>query len=77
MAAPDQFSYINSHYGLSVKRGTRLEYSGNKNKTKLGTVTSASGAHINIRFDGEAKATGPFHPTWAIRYLTPEAPSHV
>jgi hypothetical protein len=65
-----QFNYINGHYGLSIKRGSRVEYTGDPIKgPQLGAVASADGAHINIRFDETGKVVGPFHPTWALRYL--------
>jgi hypothetical protein len=68
-----EFAYINRTYGLSIKRGSRVEYTGNPDPHKpiprQGSVTSADGAHINIRFDGDKKPSGPFHPTWELRYL--------
>lgn len=64
------FAYINDMYGLTLKRGSRIEYTGDKDAgPKLGSVTGATGAHINVRFDGDAKPTGPFHPTWEIRQI--------
>ena len=62
------FDYINRTYGLSVKRGSRVEYTGN-NIPRTGVVTSADGQYINIKFDGDTKARGPFHPTYELRYL--------
>jgi hypothetical protein len=59
--------YIRKTYDVPVKRGARVEYTGGK-EPQLGTVISASGAHVNIRLDG-AKHAMPFHPTWEIRYL--------
>lgn len=68
-----QFDYINRHYGLSLKRGSRIEYTGDKKcGPRTGSVTSAMGAHIRIRFDGSPDAVGPFHPTWEIRHLNEE-----
>jgi hypothetical protein len=71
MSKPDQFGYVNRHYGLSIKRGSRVEYSGDpKRAPRLGSVTSAGhSGYINIRFDDTGKVRGPFHPTWALRYL--------
>jgi hypothetical protein len=69
------FDYINRTYGLSLKRGSRIEYTGNpRSPAKLGSVTSADGHYINIRFDGEPKATGPFHPTWELRQIQEQTP---
>jgi len=64
------FDYINRTYGLTLKRGSRVEYTGDKNAgAKLGAVTSADGQYINVRFDGEEKSVGPFHPTWEMRQV--------
>lgn len=65
--ATDQFAYINRSYGLAMRRGTRVIYTGDRRLgPQHGAVASADGAHINIRFDGAAKAIGPFHPTWEL-----------
>lgn len=69
------FDYINRTYGLNLKRGSRVEYTGGK-VARLGTVTSAAGAHINIRFDGETASVGPFHPTWEMRVLPTQEPTN-
>lgn len=67
------FAYVNHTYGLSLKRGTRCIYTGG-GKPREGYVVSASGAHINIRFDDAPKRVdGPFHPTWELTY--PEDPT--
>ncbi|RYY67683.1 MAG: hypothetical protein EOO12_00055 [Chitinophagaceae bacterium] len=66
---PNEFDYINRTYGLSMSRGSRVEYTGDKSGPKQGVVTSAAGAHVNIRFDGETKSIGPFHPTWELRQI--------
>lgn len=64
------FDYINRTYGLSLKRGSRIEYTGDQKKgAQQGTVTSAAGGYINVRFDGNTKSVGPFHPTWELRQL--------
>lgn len=70
-----QFDYINRTCSLSVKRGSRVRYTGSR-KAKavggvLGTVTSASGAYLMILMDGE-KAAQPYHPTWELQVLEDE-----
>ena len=45
------FDYINRTYGLSVKRGSRVRYSGGKDIIRLGTVTGAEGAHLHVSLD--------------------------
>lgn len=67
------FAYINDSYGLRLKRGMRVVYTGGK-KPRPGTVVSATGAHINVRFDDAPKrVAGPFHPTWEMEY--PSSPT--
>ena len=62
--------YIRKHYGVPARRGQRVVYR-QKDLEKAGVITSgsSSGAYINIRFDGEKKPTGPFHPTDGIEYV--------
>jgi len=62
------FEYIRKTYKVPAKRGGRVEYTGEGKEPELGTITSANGAHLNIRLDGK-KHTMPFHPTWKLRYL--------
>lgn len=59
--------YIRNHYGVPAKIGARVKYT--YKGEKMGTITSAQGSHLMIRFDGDKKPTGPFHPTWEIEYL--------
>lgn len=59
--------YIRKTYSVPARRGGRVEYTG-EGKPELGTITSAGGAHLNIRLDG-IKHTMRFHPTWELKYL--------
>lgn len=59
--------YIRRMYGVSAKRGGRVEYTG-EGRPELGTICGARGVHLSIRLDG-VKHTMPFHPTWKLRYL--------
>jgi hypothetical protein len=63
-----EFDCINRTYGLSVKTGSRVRYSGGKDIIRLGTVTGTEGAHLRIRLDGEQYAR-PYHPTWELEVL--------
>lgn len=54
------FDYIKKHYGVSTKRGDRVEFTSGKRKRE-GVVASAS-HQINVRFDG-TKHSVPVHPT--------------
>ena len=63
-----QFDYVNNYYGLNLRRGTPVTYTDMEGVKQSGRVTSSSGAHIYIRFDGSDKVEGPFHPTWNLKY---------
>lgn len=72
-------SYIRNTYGVPAFRGTPIVYypTGNpKDGGKRGRITSADGAYLRIRFDGENKThPGRFHPDWNIIYNTGFVPS--
>lgn len=51
------FDYINSYYGLNIKRGTIASYKG-----KRGKVVGTSSAHVKFKIDGEKHAL-PYHPS--------------
>jgi hypothetical protein len=58
---------IRKRYGCPAKRGKAVKFEG-RPAVITGTPRS-HGHHLNLRFDGEAKTTGPFHPLWEIDYL--------
>lgn len=60
-------AYICGAYSVPAKRGGRVRYTGGR-EPALGTITGASGGHLDIRLDGQKHAS-PFHPTWEIEYL--------
>lgn len=59
--------YIRDSYGVPARRGGRVVYTG-EGITQTGTITSAAGACLRVRMDGE-KHCGIYHPTWRMRYL--------
>lgn len=59
---------IRRNYGVPAKRGGRVEYTGGNSGPRLGTITSADGARLRIRLDGDDQAL-IYHPTWKLRYL--------
>lgn len=67
-----QFDYINLTYGLSVKRGSRVRYTGSAAAKSagglLGTVTGSMGAYLKVQLDGQ-KSSQPYHPTWELEVL--------
>jgi hypothetical protein len=65
------FDYINQTYGVSARKGGRVEYTGNKTP-QLGTIVGVDGPHLLIKLDGD-KISRPYHPDWELRYLDAEA----
>jgi len=63
--------YVRRVYGVPAKRGARVKYRGEP-RVKRGTITSANHGRIFIRMDGD-NHSGPYHPTWEIEYLPPNA----
>ncbi len=68
MMERDSFAYINRAYGLSVKKGDRVEYTGD-GTPRGGEIVSADGGYLRIRLDGDVHS-GRYHPTWALRHLS-------
>lgn len=58
------FDYIRRAYGVPARKGAKVKYKGRR-----GVVTGESNGYLKIRFDGEKRAHGVFHPTWEIEYL--------
>ena len=56
--------YIRKYYQVPVKRGMKVIADG-----ELGNITSARGAYLRIRLEGE-KRPSIYHPTWEIQYIT-------
>lgn len=65
------FSWIRKTYKVPAKRGQRIKYVSEKgHQDRIGTITSADGGYLRIRFDGDKKTyPGRFHPTWNIFYI--------
>lgn len=61
--------YIRSFYGVPAKRGGRVRFFG-----KAGTITSAKGPHLRVRFDGERRSRC-LHPTWGVEYVNADKPA--
>lgn len=66
--------YVRTHYGVPARRNARIEFTGNAmNGAMLGTIVGASRQYLRVRMDGE-KRIWTLHPTWKVKYLTPNAP---
>lgn len=67
MSKLSDMAWIRREYSVPAKRGMRVRYLG-AGRPVLGTITSAEGAHLRVRVDGD-KFSLRFHPTWKIEYL--------
>lgn len=61
------FDYINETYGLNIKKGDRVRYTGSK-AARYGTITGTHAGKLKIKMDGD-KSADIYHPTWNIEYL--------
>jgi len=64
---------VRRQHSVPAKRGTRILYEGGS-LSQLGTITSATGSHLRVHFDGESRLRRhTLHPTWKLTYLDPRA----
>ncbi|HGP4248533.1 TPA: hypothetical protein ACQT19_005347 [Pseudomonas aeruginosa] len=63
--------FIRKAYAVPCKRGGQVIYRG-RGTEERGTITSAKGAHLMIKLDGERKPR-KFHPAWELQYLSEQA----
>lgn len=63
----EKLATIRRQYGVPAVRGARVESEG---RTGVLSGASNTGLYVDIRFDGEQKKSGPYHPT-SINYLEP------
>jgi hypothetical protein len=59
--------YIRNHYGVPAKRGGHVEYCG----SWQGVIVGSDGQYLRVRVPG-FKSIVRYHPTWRMRYLTPD-----
>lgn len=62
-----EMASLRRYYGVPAKRGGRVAFTWRERRE--GTILSARGHKLWIRFDGDTHRAGPFHPTWEIEYL--------
>lgn len=69
---PDCYDYVRRYYGVPAYVNARVRI-GNREGV---LVRSTTGHYVEVRFDGERRVTGPYHPTDGVEYLaqspTPE-----
>ncbi|HHR5886691.1 TPA: hypothetical protein ACS7WW_003100 [Providencia alcalifaciens] len=61
------FDYINETYGLNIKKGDRVRYTGDGD-IKEGRIIGTHAGKLRIKMDGD-KSAGIYHPTWELEYL--------
>lgn len=59
--------WIRLNYLVPARRGGRVRFTGGA-EPRHGSITSAQGARLRVRFDGD-KRPSTLHPTWCIEYI--------
>ncbi len=69
MAKPDCYDYVRRYYGVPAFVCVRVSVKG-----RAGVLAARRRVdqYVYIRFDGNPKATGPWHPTDGITYEVPD-----
>lgn len=62
---PDCYDYVRRYYGVPAYIGVRVKVSGREGVL----VNSRCQHYLYIRFDGDMRVAGPYHPTDGIEYL--------
>ncbi len=62
---PDCYDYVRNYYHVPAYIGMRVKVSGREGVL----VKSRADQYVYIRFDGDARIVGPYHPTDGIEYL--------
>ena len=60
-------TFIRKHYGITLKRGDRVLYTG-EDEPREGVIVGANGAYLRVRLDGD-RHTGLYHATWRLEPL--------
>jgi hypothetical protein len=63
---PDCYDYVRRFYRVAAYIGVRVRYHGREGVL---VQKSHGDQYVHIRFDGETRVSGPFHPTDGITYL--------
>ena len=58
-------------YGVDTRRGRRVRANTEdpRRAGRTGTIVGYKGDGLRIRWDGDKRAQGPYHPLWALDYL--------
>lgn len=68
LCSRDSFEWVNEQYGLNVRRGMRVKFTGLPGKELVGKVTGVEGGYVMIKLDGH-RHSFHYHPTWELTYL--------
>ena len=63
--------YIRRTYGVPAKRGALVEFT-NGSYCLAAAIARSDGHYIWLR-DAAGRITGPYHPTWGMKYLDGDA----
>lgn len=70
MEKRDCYSYVRRYYGVPAYPGVHVRVVGREGVL---VRRRTEDQYVYIRFDGETKVTGPYHPTDGIEYRTEAA----
>src|SRR6266404_763357 len=59
--------YIRKTYDVPAKRGGRIKYT--NGGTFYGTIASAKGGYLRVRWDEDGQRLVSLHPTWCVEYV--------
>lgn len=63
---PDCYDYVRRYYGVPAHIGVRVRV---RDREGVLVDRKPGDQYVYIRFDGEQRVSGPFHPTDGITYL--------
>ena len=66
MKQPDCYDYVRRMYRVSAFIGARVKVDGREGVL---VRVRCPDQYLHIRFDGETRVMGPYHPTDGIEYL--------
>lgn len=65
-AVSDCYDYVRRCYHVPAYVGVRVKV---KDREGVLVAPRSSDQYVHIRFNGETRVTGPFHPTDGVEYL--------
>lgn len=68
---PDCYDYVRNAYGVPAYIGMRVRVRDREGVLQK-PARGSGDQYLHIRFDGDSRVSGPFHPTDGITYLVPQ-----